>query len=77
LAQKAMLVIRYLPMRAEFAAVGGLIRDGSRLAAAYRDAGIYAGKILMGSRPDWVDGPAATALELSSISRPRANEVIE
>ena len=28
-----------------------------RTAPEKDDAGIYAGKILMGSRPDWMDGP--------------------
>jgi putative ABC transport system substrate-binding protein len=37
--------------RREFAAAGGLISYGPSFAAAYRQAGLYAGKVLGGTRP--------------------------
>jgi putative tryptophan/tyrosine transport system substrate-binding protein len=36
----------------EFAESGGLASYGSNLAEAYRQAGVYAGKILSGSKPN-------------------------
>src|ERR1700719_3658654 len=58
----------------EFAIAGGLISYGSSLAATYRQAGVYAGKILQRCQADRSAGPADTfelVIKSEDCQRPR------
>ena len=48
----------------DFAVAGGLIGFGSRLADAYRFAGVYTGRILKGAKPADLPVLQATRVEL-------------
>src|SRR5262245_9719789 len=83
-AQQAMLValakheaIPTIYTRREHAAIGGLMSYGADLADGYRQAGVYVGRILSGTKPTDlpVMAPAtskASARRSSGVSRPGA-----